>query len=337
MATVHATSDRTLGLPGIATVRERYRALYEQDRQRGPAPGPFADEDGPLPPYACRLLNRGEPVDRARSGLAAHLGTSLGDVMTVGGLRCATGVASELLETVNLSGYRPVLPDRRTVRLLTDAVESLPDVWPRAADAVTTFTSLVVWLAPRPHHTPVAGGFASRTLSGMPFTTFLTDLAARRLPPGFAFPEPSRYALQEALYTEALHQWLNEGQRTEDLFVPGPEGRTSLVHVPWYASWWTAARCMHALFVYTHVAPMRAAAAVLATGPERELLAHAARSAPSCAWGLLDGLVSVRHVLSPAGAALLDRLHRLLIEDSSEPAHRIDLASVPKVVGSGRC
>jgi hypothetical protein len=319
MTALQSAPGVDLGLAGAAAVRERYRALYEAAVPPGTkGPAALRGGAGPLPPYACALLNRGEPLGDAADGPHAHLGTGSGVLLPSGTGRArvytATALARDALDAVALTGFRAVRPGPRTSELLADAVADLSERWPEAAATVGDFTSVVVWLKPLPLGPDAVDVFSSYAFAALPFLTFLTGLAARHLAPGHVFPEPSRYALQESLYQEALHHRLDETQRTADHFVPGPAGRRTPVPVPWYGTEWTAAHCLHTLVVLVHLVPMRAAALARATGVEREVLAAAHPAGLACAHQLLDGLAERREVLSPAGAGLLDGLAALLAQ-----------------------
>jgi hypothetical protein len=319
MTTLQSAPGIDLGLTDVTAVRERYRALYEAAVPPGvKGPAALRGGAGPLPPYACRLLNRGDPLGEAADGPRAHLGTDDGIVLPAGAGRArvysATALARDALDAVALTAFRAVRPGPRTAELLADAVEGLSERWPEAAATVGDFTSVVVWLKPLPLGPGTVDVFASYAFPGLPFLTFLTGLAARHLAPGYVFPEPSRYALQESLYQEALHHRLDETQRTVDHFVPGPGGRHTPVPVPWHGTEWTAAHCLATLFVHVHLAPMRAAALARATGVEREVLAAAHPTGLACAYQLLHGLTEHRGVFSDAGAALLEGLGALLAQ-----------------------
>jgi hypothetical protein len=298
---------------GARAVHERYATEFTR---RTGSPPPWTGLPGTPPPYVCGRLNHGRWPEAAPGNEALGLpGAELVEFGT-GSLRLrhATGLSPDVLRELGLTGYRTVLPGPRTRARLTEAVDTLPDLSPWAAEVVGDFVGAVVLLAARPGQVPAGetnASWSSCSFGRLPFTVFLTGLGLHRLPPGFMFTEPSVYSLQESLFHEALLLWLNEAHRIEDAFVT-ELSRATQVYVSWHNTWWSAGRCLRELFVFAHLPALRAVALDWYRGPQRALLGDALRSADACGRELLRSLAVRRELLSPSGQELLDSLALLL-------------------------
>ncbi|MDX3580114.1 hypothetical protein [Streptomyces sp. FL07-04A] len=313
MTTVVAREGARTQPRGLTVVRQRYAALLTGSAA-GPVPWSGPGLVDPLPPHLCRRLNLGRAPECGPRSRTAYTGREDCELVEFGSgalrLRYATALDPAALEDVGLSGYRTVRPGPRTTAWMTQAVDTLPGLCPEAARAVEAFVSVLVLLKPRREQAPLGETMASCSFRELPFTAFLTGLGLHHLPPGFMFTEPSVYSLQESLYHEALHLWLNEIQRTDDHFAPargdGPHGRDVKIFVCWQGTWWSAARCLHTLFGYVHLLRLRTAALERAEGAQAVLLEEAVRSARACSSELQHSLLDRPALLSAAGRDLVE-------------------------------
>lgn len=317
-----ATSRFPLPAPGLSpleAVRARYASMYAAATEHTAATGadvPWPGAQGPLPPYLCRLLNRGELLGPAAHGPHAVLGTGSDPLVPVGTgplrLRYATSIAPHLLRTIGSSGFRVVTPGPKTAARLAEAAATLPGLLPEAAAAVESYISVLVLLKPYRPARPMGETVASCAFPGLPFTAFLTGLGLHHLVPGFMFAQPCVYSLQESLYHEALRLALYEEERLADHFA-SPEARAALVYVSWQSEWRPAEQCLRMLYVYAHLARLRTAALRRGAGPDGGVLAEALRSVLACARELARDLAGRQRLFSGAGRELLDAVEELLL------------------------
>ncbi|MDG4864946.1 hypothetical protein P8605_43035, partial [Streptomyces sp. T-3] len=270
-------------------------------------------------------LNQGAPLGAAAEGPQAVLGTDADPLVSVGSgrlrLRYADSVAPHLYDTLGLAGYRAVVPGPKTAARLARAAAALPELLPAAATTVDRYVGALVLLKPSAGVSAPSESMISCSFDGLPFTAFLTGFGLHHLVPGFMFAEPCLYSLQESLYHEALRLALNEEQRLVDHFAHDDD-RATLVYVSWRSEWRTAQHCLRMLYVYAHLARLRAAAVQYAarcddstpTEPAvtEEVLAEALRSVRACARELANSLAGLRYLFSEAGLALLDEIDVLL-------------------------
>jgi hypothetical protein len=160
-------------------------------------------------------------------------------------------------QTLKMQSFKVKDPSPRLMSELQQALDTLPAIFPLAAETIATHTTLLAWLSPLPG-TESKDLFACSSFHEYLGCTFLTDLSLRHIPANVVFPTNCTYALQENLYHEALHQkfcsMIDDGQ----VFIaPLEDVRRFQVYVPWRDAYWNLEKAAHAYYVYSHLNQMR--------------------------------------------------------------------------------
>lgn len=211
-----------------------------------------------LPPYLCRaLILEPDAVPGIVDVSKAFTGSSTASIYGALGLRtCTNGFSMDLMSQLPLGGHVAVGPGN-SLALVGQALQEMEQREPVRLRNVADWTSLMVWVDADPWQ-PSSTLVTSVALPSLPHCTFLSNKAARHIPPKQVFSVPTTYALRENLYHESLHQQLSATLLFSDVLIDSYESKKAIrIPIPWRGAEWEPDRVIHATWVYAKLLPMR--------------------------------------------------------------------------------
>lgn len=162
-----------------------------------------------------------------------------------------------LSKGLELGGHQELGDLENATKNTLEALSWLEATDPDRAQKVYDWTSLIAWVELSPGSMKTL--LTSSTFPRLPHCTFISMKAQSHIPPNSVLiGSESSYALRENLYHEALHQELSSLLTLEDVLHSRYESSSApRIPVPWRSSDWEPDRVLHAVYVYSHLLPMR--------------------------------------------------------------------------------
>ncbi len=179
------------------------------------------------------------------------------------------------------------------------------------AHYISEWTSLIIWVELEHSHNNSVDLLTSSSFPDLPHTTFVSDKAMRHIPPNIIFEEESTYPLKENLFHESLHQEMAALLLHEAILSPIYSAVTSKkIPVPWRGNaHWEPDRVLHAIFVYTHILPMRLEYLLKSTDPEeRETLGRAISEGIKALTYLSEKLTPYDYIFTNKGKQVFNKI-----------------------------
>lgn len=211
-----------------------------------------------LPPALCRLL-----AMQTRAGKMEHPFTAINDSalqwIRLGEYQLAIYLADTALPVMQdlpLQGHQVSANTMLNLGYIESGLQSLYLLDETKLAFVAEWTSMIVWVE---RSSAFAGQLlTSSTFPNFPHCTFLSLKSLQHIPPNNVLGFPSDYALAENLYHEALHQELAAWLLHQPVLSDNYHSReTDKIAVPWRGGAWEPDRVFHAIYVYSHLIPLR--------------------------------------------------------------------------------